>query len=88
MFTPDRVSQKNLSTLQDTIYGNQSFRQAVIGAGKGTLEDFETIFHTFFKIFHTFFKIFHTFFKIFHTQIKIFHTQIKILHTEIKFSTH
>ena len=45
--------------------GIQGFRQDVIGAGKGTLEDFETIFHTFFKIFSHFFQDFPHFFQDF-----------------------
>ena len=53
----------------------QSFRQAVIGAGKGTLEDFETIFHTFFKIFSHFFQDFPHFFQDFpHTNQDSSHT--------------
>ena len=63
---------------------NQSFRQAVIGAGKGTLEDFETIFHTFFKIFSHFFQDFPHFFQDFpHTnqdsshRNQVFHTLIQ-----------
>merc|ERR1719266_762166 len=69
----------------------QSFRQAVLGAGKGTLDDFETVFHTFFQDFPHFFSRFSTLFSRFSTHIKfsthkssfphtnqVFHTQMKL----------
>ena len=80
----------------------QSFRQAVLGAGKGTLDDFETVFHTFFQDFPHFFQDFPHFFQDFPhffqdfphffsrfstLFFKIFHTH-QVFHTQIKFSTH
>ena len=56
-FTPAEVLSK--------LEVQQSFRQAVLGAGKGTLDDFETVFHTFFQDFPHFFQDFPHFFQDF-----------------------
>ena len=68
----------------------QSFRQAVLGAGKGTLDDFETVFHTFFQDFPHFFSRFSTLFSRFSTHIKFSthkssfpHTN-QAIHTQMK----
>ena len=66
----------------------QGFRQAVIGAGKGTLDDFETVFHTFFQDFPHFFQDFPHFFQDFPHFFSRFSTLFSRFSTHIKFSTH
>ena len=66
----------------------QSFRQAVLGAGKGTLDDFETVFHTFFQDFPHFFQDFPHFFQDFPHFFSRFSTLFSRFSTHIKFSTH